>query len=83
MRLMELLADIVESIGQDATSPIPGLITLATIIRMLESLGYPGKGKNETLSSMQRAKVKRMLNSYFERRVVGRQCLYGPRISNY
>ncbi len=83
MRLLELLTDIVESIGQDAASPVPGLITLATIVRMLEFRGYPGKGKNEALSPRQRAEVKRMLDSYFERRVVGRQYLYRPRIGNY
>jgi len=81
--LLELLADIMESIGEDAASPVPGLITLATIMRMLEARGYPGKGKNGALSPRQRAEVKRMLDSYFGKKVIGHQYLYGPRIGNY
>jgi len=80
MGLLEMLAEVMESIGEDAASPVPGLFTLATIIRLLECRGYPGKGKDETLSPRQRAEVKRMLDRYYEKRVIGRQRLYGSRI---
>jgi len=83
MGLLEMLADVMESIGQDAASPVPGLFTLATIVRLLESRGYPGKGRDQALSPRQRAEVKRMLDRYYEKRVIGRQHFYGSRIGEY
>lgn len=79
MTLLELLSDIMESIAEDAASPIPGFLALATILRMVEFRGYEGKGKGGALSPRQRAEIKRMLDEYYEKRIAQGRPYYGSR----
>jgi hypothetical protein len=77
MALLELLSDIMESIVEDAASPIPGFLALATILRMVEFRGYEGKGEGGALSPRQRAEIERMLDSHYEKRIARGRPYYG------
>jgi hypothetical protein len=67
MDLLDLIGDLLDSIGDDISSGSPGFHTAATIVRALTGRGY-GKGRNDTFTRAQIGQIRRLLDEYSEER---------------